>query len=340
MRRIIVLGGLGLFGRTAVTELRQLRFTVLTASRRPEADLQIDANDAESIRGAILHGDIVVDAAGPFHSRSMAIIEAAIEVGFHVIDLNDDLGYAEQVYSRENEIAAAGICALSSASSVSAVSAAVIRYSGIDLPTRLTSFLAPATRYTANAGTAQSLWRSVGRPVRVLIDGQLQTRVGWIERRPFVMPQPVGKIDGHLFESADAVTLPRCWPSLREVAMYVDSNTFGANSLLEMAAHSEPLRELMQSKMEWGTWLAKKLGATAGGIGYEVQAADGRIDRFAITASTDSFLTAVAPAVLAASAIASGRFSEEGLVPAHRQVDPDELFTYLTRRGVVFCKIE
>ena len=49
----------------------------------------------------------------------------------------------------------------------------------------------------------------------------------------------------------------------------------GINSLL-MAAHSEPLRELMQQKLEWGTWLAKKVGSSAGGIGYEIEGADGR----------------------------------------------------------------
>lgn len=340
MKRVIVLGGLGLFGRTAVEELRRLRVTVVTASRGAGADLQVDANDNASIRASTHNGDVVVDAAGPFHERSSALIEAAAEIGFDVIDLNDDLGYAELVCSYEQTIEAAGIRVLSSASSVSAVAAAVVRHSSIELPKRVTTFLAPASRYTANTGTAQSLWRSVGRPVRVLVDGHLQTRVGWVEARSFKMPAPIGTVKGHLFESADAVNLPRCWTSLRDVAMYVDSNTIGVNSLLEMAAHSEPLRELMQSKMEWGTWLAKKLGSSAGGIGFEIEGADGCVAKYAITASENSFVTAVAPAVLVARAIANGSFARRGLVLPDRCVEPDELFEYLAQNGVGFYRLD
>jgi len=306
----------------------------LAASRNAAADLQIDANNRASIQAALQSGDVVLDAAGPFHSRSTVLIEAAIEIGFDVVDLNDDLAYAESVIALGPRIDDAGIRVLSSASSVSAVAAAVVCNSGIDLPSRVTAFLAPASRYTANVGSAKSLWRSVGRPVRILVDGRLQTRVGWTETRQFSMPPPVGRITGHLFESADAVSLPRVWPSLRDVAMYVDSNTLGVNSLLTMAAHSEPLRELMQQKVEWGTWLAKKIGSSAGGIGYEIDAADGSIARYAIVAAESSYLVAVAPAVLAARAIARKEFAGDGLVPPNRHVDSGELFTYLAENGI------
>ena len=47
------------------------------------------------------------------------------------------------------------------------------------------------------------------------------------------MPGPVGLVCGRLFETADAVYLPRIWPSLREVDMVVDPNTPGAMYLYE-----------------------------------------------------------------------------------------------------------
>jgi hypothetical protein len=116
--------------------------------------------------------------------------------------------------------------------------------------------------------------------------------------------------------------------------MYVDSNTLGVNSLLTMAAHSEPLRELMQQKVEWGTWLAKKLGSSAGGIGYEIEAQDGRVVQYAIVAAENSFRVAVAPAVLAAKAIAREGFTGQGLVPPNRHVKSDDLFAYLAQNGI------
>jgi hypothetical protein len=334
VRRVVVLGGVGQFGRTAAEELRKLGVPAVTASRKAPADLRVDANDADLIRATLRKDDVVIDAAGPFFTRSLALMEAAIEMKFDVVDLNDDLGYAEHVVGLEPQIMAAGIRVLSSASSVSAVSAAVIRHSGIELPRRVTSFLAPASRHTANVGTAASLWRSIGRPVRVLHEGKLETRIGWSESRSFVMPGPVGKIKGHLFESADVLYLPRIWPMLREVSMYVDSNTFGANSVLQLAAFSEPLREVVERKVHVGAWLARKFGSSAGGIGYEIEGPDGRVSRHAIVSAENSFLAAVAPAVLAARSIAKGEFSNQGLVLPDRHVAPATLFEYLAERGI------
>src|SRR5262245_1712962 len=119
MRRVVVLGGLGFFGRAATEQLRKFGVHVRTASLRPGADLQIDANDAQSIRAAISAGNIVLDAAGPYHGRSTALIDTAIDVGFDVVDLNDDLSYAESVLARESQIVEAGIRVLPSSSTVS-----------------------------------------------------------------------------------------------------------------------------------------------------------------------------------------------------------------------------
>ncbi len=334
VNRIIVLGGLGLFGRTVAEQLRQEGLNPLTASRRAAADLQIDANDPASIRAALAPGDLIVDAAGPFQMRTTALMEAAIEIGFDVIDLNDDLRYAESIIALEQRIADAGIRMLSSASSVSAVAAAVVRHSGIEMPRRVTAFLAPASRYTANPGTAASLWRSIGRPVRVLRDGKMQTQVGWSDSRNFVMPRPVGKIKGFLFESADTVFLPKIWPMLRDVSMYVDTNTFGGNRLLQLAAYSEPIREVMRQRVHLGAWLARKVGSTAGGVGYEIEGPDGRVTRHAIVAAENSYLAAIAPAVLAAKAIARDEFPSRGLILPHHQVEPPELFRFLAARAV------
>ena len=259
MRRVIVLGGRGFFGRAAADQLRTLGVHLQTASRSTGADLRIDANDSDSIRAKVRPGDIVLDAAGPYHGRSLALIESAIRVGFDVVDLNDDLQYAESVLSRAPQIAEAGIRVLSSASTVSAFAAAAMRIVGPNSPRRLTSFLMPATRYTASAGTAMSLLRTVGRPIRILRDGQLRIVHGWCESRSIYLPPPLRTIRGHLFESADALWLPRICPSLEDVAMYVDANTFGANAMLTVAAHSRVVRQVMQRELGLGTWLRAPL---------------------------------------------------------------------------------
>jgi NAD(P)-dependent dehydrogenase (short-subunit alcohol dehydrogenase family) len=334
VRRVIILGGLGQFGRTAASELKRLGVSAIIASRRGAADLKLDANDLSSIRSTLRKDDVVLDAAGPYYARSTALVDAAIELGFHIVDLNDDLKYAHSIAEFESDIVAAGICVLSSASSVSAISAAVVRHSGVTVPQRVTAFLAPASRHTANAGTALSLLRSVGRPVQVFRNGQMREAIGWSETKRFSFPWPVGRIAGRLFESADAFYLPRIWRSLNDVDMYVDTNTLGVNSLLQLAALSQPIRKALTRQVNLGTWLAKRLGSSAGGIGYEVQRPDGSAARMAIVGATTSFLTAIAPAVLAARAIALDHFPHRGLVLPDRHVDHAELFEYLSSNGL------
>jgi hypothetical protein len=339
VKRVIVLGGLGLFGRTAAAELRRLGMSVLIASRGPNAELQLDANDRTSIRAKLRPDDLVLDAAGPFRQRSMILMEAAIEIGFDIVDINDDLTYAEQVIALETRIADARIRVLSSASSVSAVAAAVIRRSGVVAPKRVTTFLAPAARHTANSGAALSLLGSVGRPIRIYRDGHQQSARGWSESRQFKMPVPVELINGWLFESADAVYLPRIWPSLREVIMFVDTNTRFGNTMMCLAAQQPVIRRILERHVRLGTWLARKLGSRAGGIGYEIEDADHRILRWAITSSDNSYVVAVAPAVLAVRAIWEQRFPHYGLVPPDRHVEPDELCEFFQANGITLTEL-
>ena len=332
--RVIVLGGQGQFGRAAVEQLRISGISPIIAGRGAMADLEVEADAPASVRAAFSPGHLVVDTAGPFHKRSLALLEAAIEIGFDVIDINDNLAYAEQILALEPRIAGAGIRVLSSASSVSAIAAAMVRRSALDAPMRVTGFLAPASRYSANRGSALSLIQSLGGPVRAWRHGCLQTLRGWAERRPFTMPYPIGPICGRLFESADAVWLPRIWPSLLEVEMYVDANTLGVNGLLDLGARCPAFRRLLERRVDLGARIARAIGTKAGGIGYEIEDAGRTVVRFAVLSGKTGHLTAVAPAVLAARAILTGRLTATGLILPDRQVEPSELTDYLTSSGI------
>lgn len=339
VKRVVVLGGLGQFGRTAVKQLRAMGISAKIASRSAQAEIRIDANDPVSIRAVLAEGDLVVDAAGPFHLRSTALLDSAIEIGFDVVDINDNLTYAETVLARSERIARAGIRVLSSASSVSAVAAAIVRQSGVRTPVRATGFIVPGSRHTANAGSALSLLQSVGRPVRALREGELRTVRGWAEARRFVMPEPVGPIRGRLFETADSVYLPRIWPSLREVDTYVDTNTPGVDTLLRLGGRCPRIRRLLERWVRLGTWTSRQIGSTAGGLGYEIEGADGEIKRFAVLSGKSGSLTAVAPAVLATRAIVEGRFEGRGLVLPDGHVEPAELIAFLERWNLTVAEL-
>ena len=339
MRRIVVLGGLGFFGGLAVERLRANSAAPLTAARRPGADLQVDVEVPASLRAALRPGDVALDTVGPFQERTSALMEAALDIGFDLVDIADSLDYVERLHGLRSQIEAAGIRVLTACSSISAVSAALVRLSGLEHPVRVTGLLAPAARYVSTPAAGSSLLRSVGRPIRVLRDGQLIARPGWGESRTFQMPPPIGRVHGHLFESADSLTLPGVWPSLRSVEFYVDSRVPGLNALFALAARWPLLRQVLERLQLPGLALARLLGSSAGCLAYEIEAAGGAFVRFALSARERGYFTPIVPAVLAARAIAEGRFAPQGLVPPDRHVDPEELVAYLGSLGVQCIRI-
>ena len=152
------------------------------------------------------------------------------------------------------------------------------------------------------------------------------------------MPAPLGSKTGYLFESADAVTLPPIWPSLRTADFYVHTNVLGLNAIFSIAARIPLVRKLIVKHHRRGVRLSRFLGRKSGALGYEIESADGHIARLSLTSSDNGYITPVAPAVLVVRSLVEGRANETGLVPPDRHVDPDELIRYLDEFGISLCR--
>ena len=335
MTRIIVVGARGFFGRAAVDLLRREGERPLVASRRPGADLIVDAEQRDSLRASLRSGDVVVDAAGPFQRRSTALIEECAAIGCDVIDLSDSLDYARQVHALAPRIDSAGVRVLTSCSSVSAVSAALVCLTGVEQPVRVSVFLAPATRNTSTGATAQALFSILARPIRLRRSGALVERPAFSEERRLDFPPPVGLVRGRLGESPDSLFLPEVWPTLRDVDFWIDLRRRPLNALVAAAAGSRSLRRLLGALQPVGRRMTKVVGARSGGFAVEVEGASGARAAAGFVHASHSYVVAVAPAVLAAKAIAAGRFPASGLVAVDRHVEPHELVAWLRRAGVV-----
>jgi hypothetical protein len=336
MNRIVVVGACGFFGAAVVEALRREGHQVLATSRRSGADLRMDAEDAGAISAVLAAGDVVIDAAGPFQQRSTTLVEACLAIGCDVIDLADSLDYVSNLQQLATRIAAGPGRVLTACSSVSAVSAALVGLTGIDAPVRVSAFLVPATRNTSTHSTALSLFSAIERGVRVLRDGSLVRRHAFSEDRTIELPSPVGPVTAGLAESADAITLPRVWPTLRHVDFWVDTRRSVLNQIFGAAARAPSLLSLVQSLEPVGRPLARLFGARSGGFAVDVEDADGRRVVAGFVHPSHSYFVAVAPAILAARRLAAGTFNATGLVPADRQVDPFELRDWLERAGVVY----
>jgi saccharopine dehydrogenase-like NADP-dependent oxidoreductase len=329
LRRIVLLGSRGVFGSAIAAALRERGFEPHTPSHA-----QVDVEKVETLLSSLHPRDVVIDAAGPFHQRTTTLIEVAIKVGFDVIDLSDNLGYALAVQASDDRLQAAGICVFTSCSAVSAVTAAAVRKSGIQAPIGVSVCLLPASRDTSSSGTTASLLRSLSRPIRVLRDGRLTEASGWSSSKVFRLPGGRGERRGYLAESADAVTLPWVWSSLRGVDFWVDTQVLAMNRLIATAVLLPVGRRLLEGLAPIGLPLARLIGSHAGGYIVEVVANDGRVSTTALVAQRRSYLTAVLPATLAAKKLAGGDSPQPGVVPPDRLCDPDELFAELRKLGI------
>ncbi|HET7463068.1 MAG TPA: saccharopine dehydrogenase NADP-binding domain-containing protein [Longimicrobium sp.] len=332
MTRVIVLGGTGFFGAAAVAALREAGLPAMTAARH-DADLRVDVRDREALRRALRPGDVVLDAAGPFQARDTALAEAAIDVGFDVVDIADASAYVARVLALADRAAAAGVRILPACSTASAVSHAMIAWSGVPAPVRLTAFLVPTPRHTAVSATASSLLSTVGAPVAVLRDGRMRMERGFGASRRWDGGTPLGRRRGWLFDTPDGLLLPRSHPTLKSAEAYVDPNVPGLAAVLRLAGRSPSLRAAMRRAMPAALPLVRRLGGTRGGFGCEVEGADGRTARLVLSAPRDAYRLAVIPAVLAVRALAAGRVPHTGVLAPHQQVDADELLAELERRG-------
>jgi hypothetical protein len=108
----------------------------------------------------------------------------------------------------------------------------------------------------------------------------------------------------------------------------------GLNLAFSLMARSAALQALAARFLRPGLAVARALGSTVGCLAFEIEAQGDKLTRYALVGSKHGYFTPIAPAVLAARAIAEGRFEPVGLVPAQRQVEPEELLGYLKQLGI------
>jgi len=310
------------------------------AARHGSVELPLDVEDSDMLRSVLRPGILSWTRWAPSRGDRLPWSRRPLEIGFDLIDLSDSLDYSEMLFGLEPRITQSGIRVLTACSSISVGSAALIRLSTIDSPVEVSGFLVPAARHVAWPGTGSSLLNSVGRPIRIWQNGELVAKRGWSEARQFEFPPPLRRTNGYLFESADALMLPRIWPGLRAVDFFVSSHVPGFDSVFRAAARWKWIRTLVVRMAPFGLSIARRIGGRIGCLAYEIRAEDGRRARLGLIGPDRSYLTPVAPMVLAAKRIAAGRFEPRGLVAADQQVGAVELIEYLATLGVRLVRLE
>ena len=212
MKKVIVLGGYGNFGKRVVENLADIDgITLLVAGRNlakaiacinklqagfkshlPESTpavlepLVIDIYAADfSQKLKALSPYLVLHISGPFQGQDYRVPKACIAANAHYIDLADDRRFVCDITELDAAAKEKGVLIVSGASSVPGLSSAVIEHyqeqfaviDAIDIA------IAPGNKAERGLATVAAILSYTGHPIKVFKDGRWQNIYGWMDSK-------------------------------------------------------------------------------------------------------------------------------------------------------------
>lgn len=180
--RVLILGGYGNFGKRIAR--------ALTASGTPVIIAGRNAERAQAEAVALPHGlaeavafdvrqdlrrsleemspAVVVNTCGPFQNSDYGVAQACIEAGTHYIDLADGRDFVTGISALDAQARDRGVAVISGASTVPALSSAVIEYLRPQFSQlhTLRFGISPGQRAERGLATTRGILTYVGRPLR------------------------------------------------------------------------------------------------------------------------------------------------------------------------------
>jgi saccharopine dehydrogenase-like NADP-dependent oxidoreductase len=235
LHTVLVIGGYGFFGERICASLCKVTdIHLLIGGRNPESARRLaQALGLENHQGVAIDvqnpslsqvlSDLsvgtVIHTAGPFQGQEYGVARAAIAAGCHYVDLADGRDFVSRIDVLEPDAKARGVTVVSGASSVPALSSAVVdRYlTEFDRLESIQIGISSGARAPGLA-TVRGVFSYAGKPVRTLRGGSWTTSYGWrnLERHQF--PAPLGRRWLGSCDVPDLEILPSQYSAVRTVS--------------------------------------------------------------------------------------------------------------------------
>lgn len=234
---ILVLGGYGFFGTRicqAISTNPAVHLLIggrdVQQARRLAGQLGLASEHAIAIDArapglasqlADLRVSTVIHTAGPFQHQDYHVARAAIAAGANYLDLADGRDFVAGISVLDAEARARGVFVTSGASSLPALSSAVVdryapRFSSL---TSIRHGIASGARAPGLA-TMRGVFSYCGKPFMRLVDGKITTAYGWLDLQRHRFDAPVG---ARLLGSCDVPDLtlfPQRYPGVQTVTFH------------------------------------------------------------------------------------------------------------------------
>jgi saccharopine dehydrogenase-like NADP-dependent oxidoreductase len=235
MHTVLVIGGYGFFGSLVCRSLaRNPAIRVLIGGRSIETGRRlaqelglnhdqavlVDAN-SPTLREVLSERAVgtVIHTAGPFQGQNYGVARAAIDAGCHYIDLADGRRFVAGIVELDAAAKARGVMVVSGASSVPALSCAVVDRYLPDFEKLLSIRIGISSGARApGLATVRGVFSYAGKPIQTLLDGSWVTAYGWLGLERHTFPSPLGRRWLGACEVPDLDVLPQRYPCVRTVS--------------------------------------------------------------------------------------------------------------------------
>lgn len=326
--RVVVIGGSGNFGARICRALRSAPLLEVIAAGRSADAARIDiSSDSFARELRALAPGLVIHCAGPFQDQDYRVAQSSLAAGAHYLDLADGREFVCRFQKRNDAAArAAGRIALSGASTLPALSAAVIDHlrSRFRSLAQIEIVIAPGQRAPRGAATLAGVFSYAGRPFNWLNDGAWIEAWGWQELRR-VSIVGLGRRWAAACDVPDLELLPARYPEVRSVQfraaleLGVQHFALWGAAALRRAGLPLPIERWARALDRVARWM-DALGGERGGMLVSVtgEGLDGgrkRLDWSVLADSNHGPEIPCMPAVLLARKLAGGALSRVGAYP-------------------------
>jgi NAD(P)-dependent dehydrogenase (short-subunit alcohol dehydrogenase family) len=235
--RVLIVGGYGTFGRRIAKALsKDARFELLIGGRSLEKaqvlcnalddaalsrPLRVDVGNAQAF-AALLAAEnpaLVIHTSGPFQRQDYAVAKACIAAGVHYVDLADARDFVCGFSMLNDEALERGVLALAGASSVPALSSAVVdhflpEFSKLEV---IDFGINPGNQTPRGLATVSSILSYCGKPFTRWQQGAWQQAYGWQTLHAERYPEPVGRRWFSNCDIPDLQLFPARYPTVQSV---------------------------------------------------------------------------------------------------------------------------
>jgi hypothetical protein len=253
MQKILVLGAYGFFGSRICTALvRNRRIHLMLAGRHllkataTAYQLGLTADHAREVDAtnpqlALLLSKLgittLIHTAGPFQQQGYEVARAAIKAGCNYIDLADGRAFVTGITKLDAEARAAGVSVISGASTVPALTSAVVdKYR--DQFSRLDAIRIGLTSGGAIPGVATlgAVFGYCGKKFRALENCTWVDVYGWLDTQEHVFPKPVGARFISRCDVPDLDLLAQRYAGVKTVRFHAGFASGTAHKIIEQLA--------------------------------------------------------------------------------------------------------